>query len=149
MAGHARKGVNMESRLRQPSGVALDGFGIVMTLGALDVYVAAGHGKERLYGMRIMAINASRICGVRAFAVLIKNGGMAILALCPGGPNSVFRMIFGYLVMAGGASDPRVRRQAILHRVDIKMPASIHDGLFTVAGNTIIFCSIQDLRYHY
>ena len=83
MAGYARQSINMERRLGQPFGVALDRFRIFMTSGALDIDVATGYCQKRLHRMRVVAISAAGIFAMQALVILGKDGCVTFLAGCP------------------------------------------------------------------
>ena len=141
MAGYAGQRVNMKRRLGQPFGVAFDDSGIFMAFGALGVYVPCGYGQKRFHGMRIVAIDAAGHVAVKTMGIFFKYRGMTLLADCAGGPEPVCRMALAYFIMmAGNATDPRVRSDGIFCGIDIRnMPAFVRDRPFVVADHAIVF----------
>jgi hypothetical protein len=122
---------------------------MVVTLGALDVYVTTGHGKQRFYGMRIMTISAPRFIAMQAFIILIKNGNVTILASRSGWPESVCGMPFAYLLVTGRAPNPRMCRQGVLCRIKVEVSPFIHDILFAMTFQAIAFHGKCGNRNHH
>ncbi len=58
-------------------------------------------------------------------------------------------MILRYLVMAGNTPYARMCRQIIFYRIDIEVRPLINDGLFTVAGQTIVRRRIRRRRHEH
>ena len=147
MAGDTGQGIDMERRLGQPFGVALYGLGVFVTFGALDIDVTPGYGQQGLYGMRLVAIGAVGVLAMCALPIFGHDGGVAVLTFCPRWPNLVSRMMLRDIVVAGNTSDSRMCRQLIFQRIDVEVCPLTHDGLFTVAGKTIVRCRIR-CRHH-
>ena len=110
MTGYARQGIDMKRCLGQPFGMIRDGLSMVVTPGALDVYVTAGYSQQRLYGMRVVAVSASGIFAVQALIVFLKDRTVAFLAGGSRWPDPVIRVTFRDPVVAGWTADPGMCR---------------------------------------